>query len=375
MPNLARFEDRGATGRLDTLLPTYSPNIWTTIVTGKLPGEHGITAFTRRQTDGREVPFTSNSRTAVPLWQILSEAGRRVAVVGWWTTWPAEPVNGVMISDRMLYNRFNLQFGYAGHGSDLPAQTHPPELFDELAELTRIPPDFERTFLERFGPVDGEFERELHDPWYELLLVHARDDAYRQMLERVLVTGPYEFLAFYLNGPDIASHYFWKYRFPEEWDEPLPEAEFAARREVIERYYRWVDGALGPLVEQADERTVVIVVSDHGFRTSRRSDSPNISGDHYNTAPPGVILVAGGGVRRGLALERAHVADLTPTILHLLRLPVARDMSGIVIPELVRGEIDGVATYEEPEPRKESAPIRTDHDEAIVEKLRALGYL
>ena len=33
------------------------------------------------------------------LWNLFSDAGRTVAIVGWWATWPAETVHGVIVSD------------------------------------------------------------------------------------------------------------------------------------------------------------------------------------------------------------------------------------------------------------------------------------
>jgi hypothetical protein len=164
------------------------------------------------------VPYTSNARRAAALWSILGASGRRVAVVGWWTTWPAESVPGVIVSDRMLYNRFNLWLGQERFGADLPGQTHPPELFGELAAVVQGEPASRQEFFARFtaGGAAPELREDLHDPWYELFLAWTRDTAYLRMLRHVEQSGPYDFLAFYLNGPDIASHYFWKYP-PTSW--------------------------------------------------------------------------------------------------------------------------------------------------------------
>jgi len=379
MPNFARFVSRGASGELDTLLPTYSPNIWASIATGKLPRKHGIDDFVAVGPDGRRVPVTSNARQVKALWKILGEAGREVAVIGWWTTWPAEPVRGVMVSDRMLFNRFNLWLGLSRFGSDLPDQTYPPELFDELADLLRLRPEtLEREFRSRFPNAPERLDEDLHDPWYELFLVFARDYTYRRILDRVLERAEYEFLAFYLNGPDIASHYFWKYRFAEEWPEAIDEAEFARGSQVIDRYYRYVDEILGALLEQAGERCLVMLVSDHGFVTGERPDSPSISGVHWNSAPPGVIVMAGGGLEPGTKLDRGSVLDVTPTVLHALGLAVARDMDGRVPPAVAAldaASVRQIDSYEGEAGPVVAAPIASEYDSAIIERLEALGYL
>jgi len=377
VPHLARLADRGARGELITLAPAYSPVIWATIATGKLPHKHGITGFV--PPDGGP-PFTSNSRTTQALWNVLGDLGHPVAVVGWWTTWPAEPVRGALVSDRMMFNRFNLWLGAERAGEDLPGQTHPPELFEELVDLTRPDAAIEDEFFARFLPglPRPRFERSLHDPWYEMLLVYARDRAYREMLDRVLERDAYDFVAYYLNGPDIASHYFWKHLFPDEWPAPIAPAELEAGREIIPRYYAWIDEAIGALLDRADEHTLVIVVSDHGFVTGRRPDSPSISGTHYRAAPPGVLILAGGGVPEGAELGRTTVMDLAPTILHALGHAVARDMDGQVLPLLVEAEPDRpvqfVESYDPAGGRGGVEPVSSIYDQAILDKLRALGY-
>jgi arylsulfatase A-like enzyme len=283
-----------------------------------------------------------------------------------------------MVSDRMLYNRFNLWLGFSRHGSDLPGQTYPEELFDELSDAGRIPEELEQELFARFSPVgSGVLEENLHDPWYELFLVFARDEAYRTILQRVLERESYDFVAYYVNGPDVASHYFWKHRFPEEWPEPIPEDELRARGEVIARYYAYVDESIAPLLAQADERCLVIVLSDHGFVTGRRPDASTISGIHHDAAPPGVIAMAGGGLEPASKLDRGHVLDVAPTVLHALGLAVARDMDGLVwsaSPALER-PVRYVGSYDEPGKPTQDEPITTEYDEAIVEKLKALGYL
>lgn len=385
VPNFERFLARGASGELHTMLPTYSPILWATIATGRTAGEHGIEGFAAksRAEPGEVVPFTSNARKVRALWNILSDAGKRVATVGWWTTWPAEPVSGVMVSDRMLYNRFNLALGYSGFGRDLPQQTWPEDLFEQLAPLATVEDGSEREALERFAPARpaGKLDRNLHDPWYELFLAYARDAAYLRMLARVREREAYDFLAFYLNGVDIASHYFWKYRFPEQWAEPVDPALVRAGGEVIDRYVIYLDEALGGLLAEADADTVVIVVSDHGFVVGERPDTPAVSGIHYDRAPPGVIAMAGGATRPGDEITGASIFDVAPTVLHLLGEPVARDMAGRVLPAAVGGDsnlasrpIESIPTYET-SPRERAAPVVTDYDDAIMGRLEALGYL
>jgi len=115
MPRLAAMMDRGCWGSLGTLKPTWTPIIFTTMATGKLPEAHGVDGFV----DDNGVPLSSNMRRVRALWNIAGDAGRTVVFVGWPVTWPAEAVNGVLVADN--------------YGIHEESQIHPPELAPELA--------------------------------------------------------------------------------------------------------------------------------------------------------------------------------------------------------------------------------------------------
>ncbi|UCD84341.1 MAG: alkaline phosphatase family protein [Deltaproteobacteria bacterium] len=76
-------------------------------------------------------------------------------------------------------------------------------------------------------------------------------------------------LAIDFDTTDRIQHIFWRSRDPEH---PFYQEDFARRYgDVIPGYYRRMDKVLGRLLEYADEKTTVIVFSDHGFTTFRRA--------------------------------------------------------------------------------------------------------
>jgi len=98
MPNLARLVREGTGGTLTTIHPPLSPLVWTTMMTGASPLQHGILDFTRwSPVDGRKEPITSDERRVPAVWNMASYGGKRVAVFGLWATYPAEPVNGLIV--------------------------------------------------------------------------------------------------------------------------------------------------------------------------------------------------------------------------------------------------------------------------------------
>jgi hypothetical protein len=138
LPNFATLRQGGAHGRLLSSRPILSPIIWTTIATGRPPSEHGIGHFVAvNERTGEQLPVTSQMRRVKAIWRIFSDQGRRVGVVGWWATWPAETVHGAIVSDHTCYH-FLFADG-AGAGGERTGTFYPLELGEELAPLIRRP--------------------------------------------------------------------------------------------------------------------------------------------------------------------------------------------------------------------------------------------
>src|SRR5689334_21287380 len=136
LPNFARLRQEGASGRLISEKPLLSPIVWTTIATGKPPVRHGIGDFVAQDAQtGERRPVTSRMRRVSALWNLFSDAGRDVAVVGWWATWPPERVRGAVVSDHAAYH-FLFPEGFTGEET---GATWPPELAQEIAPLLQKP--------------------------------------------------------------------------------------------------------------------------------------------------------------------------------------------------------------------------------------------
>jgi predicted AlkP superfamily phosphohydrolase/phosphomutase len=92
----------------------------------------------------------------------------------------------------------------------------------------------------------------------------------------------------------------------------------------------------------------------------------------------GVFVAYGRGVRNGSQVEGASLADVAPTILHLLETPVPRAMDGKVLRDALAGDAAGetVFTDEDPPPQERCLVEGTSEDEAqVAQRLRDLGYV
>jgi hypothetical protein len=403
LPHLAALMRRGVTGELRTLEPTLSPVIWTTIATGLPPERHGIRDFTEGKGETLRL-LVSTDRREKAFWNVASEHGLRVAVVGWWLTWPVEPIHGVMVAQ---VNVRRGRFGFAKGGllPTLEHQVHPPE---RQAEILALVPDDEATLRELVPRVLGSpwtrgLGRVANRLWQASLWSLVSDADYRRVaLELLARDEPYDLFAVYFGGSDVLGHRFWRYLEPERYQHPPDEAEIQVLRDVIPAYYAHLDRVVGELVAAAAQDAVVLVISDHGMSPARtdfayREGDPLqalLSGNH-RAAEPAFFVAAGPGVRaagrvpasRGEVLELGSVLDVMPTLCALLDLPIARDFEGEVLtsvlePALLAARpLRSVAShtpggwYRERARPQVPDRLRDARMRERMEQLRALGYI
>jgi len=268
LPNLARLAGRGVRGDLRSIRPPKSPVVWTSAVTGMLPGVHGILDFVTYR-DGERIPVTSNLRRAPALWNLAETLGYSCAFFNWYVTWPAEPTLGVIVSDRV----------------DLPGldeRVYPPELTAvadsvrgevdsradrDIAHFTRGVGDFREWRAEQWGQVRRSL-RILDD-------VVRHDLVTLETARAITAPRPFDLTALYFRGNDNTQHLFWKYRMADQGErlagalfDELSPADVATLAPIVDRYYDFVDELVGEAVAMLPDDAAILVLSDHGFLTN-----------------------------------------------------------------------------------------------------------
>lgn len=233
LPRLRTLVEQGASGVLQSTVPPITPAAWTTFLTGKNPGRHGIIDFERYDPLTNKLAFNStfNVDHVRTLWRILGDKGLRVGSVNVPLTYPARAVNGFMVSG----------FETPGTDSDF---VFPPALKSEI--LSRFP---DPTLRAKWR---GRFE--------ENLKYISR--SFRQGAEMTQWLGDrhgWDALMVVFKLTDNLQHKTWKYLDPR-WSDRAP-----GRRDAAVRCFSDADEALGTLVDYAKSMNAgVMVVSDHG---------------------------------------------------------------------------------------------------------------
>src|SRR5918995_796127 len=99
LPNLKNLMRVSKHGNLKSVFPPVTPMAWSNIVTGKNAGKHGLNGFMNFRPNSYEVePVSATNRQGKDVWELLSDFGKKVAVVGVPLTFPVREVNGCIIS-------------------------------------------------------------------------------------------------------------------------------------------------------------------------------------------------------------------------------------------------------------------------------------
>ena len=383
MPNWKRLVAEGWSARLESFFPLISPILWTSAATGATPDVHRVLDF--QEVDpktGAKVPISGSSRAVPAVWNVASAAGRKVGVVGWWATHPAEEVNGFFVSDRASPILFqDLSLAGAAYPAALEAGVAQvvgrdgrvtPE---DLAPFLDVPATEIAKALAERGSSGGRTRQ----PVAGLARVLAASRVSHRIARDLYDRERPDLLALYLEGTDEVGHLFAPDTPPKL--DCTPDADVGRYGRVVDTYYALVDRLLGQWMRRAREDGATLVIhSDHGFKWGK--DRPcGFSAAGWATAafwhrPEGVLAVWGAGTERGRG--KAGILDVAPTILALLDLPADPRMPGRALSEGFRGlasppRKDLFATT--PVRRVAAVPVTAEKANEYAMKLIALGYL
>lgn len=385
MPNFKRFLDDGSWGNIATLNPILSPILWNSIATGKRADKHDILGFMEPDGQGFVRPVSSTSRKAKAIWNICSQNDLRSVVVGWFASYPAEQVNGAIVTDR--YESFT---GEPDKFINDANSFHPAAHEDALRDLHMCKEDFIaeqiRAFIPEVDSIDTGRDPRVGIFAHMLAQCASVHNASTYLLEE----EAWDFAAVYYTAIDHFGHAFQEYHPPKM--DHVTEEDFRLYSQVISSVYQYHDMMLGRLLELAGPDTTVLLLSDHGFKNG--PDRPKIFVDPntgHRTGPGatpvpwhrdfGVLAAMGPGIAKGREVRGATLLDICPTVLTLLGLPVGEDMDGKVIePLFAKPPVIGrIPSYDAPHAK--DGVHRGEHVEdpyaaqEVLKQLAELGYV
>jgi predicted AlkP superfamily phosphohydrolase/phosphomutase len=356
MPAFARLARQGAFCPLATVKPTEGPPVWTTMMTGVLPRDHGIASATSYRLRGssrdwallpkaalvgllerarlaERRPVASTARRRRALWNVLDAFGISTGLVRVWGTYPPETIRGFVVSP--YFHRL------LGDPLRAAGTVFPRDLLPEIGARAVSPRQIDPLLLADLA--DAASPSALGDPLMRTLAEEslAPDLTYVRVTQVLQQAYRPSLLVVSFHGYEIAGHEFYRYAHPDAFGNVSADA---ARRygRVPTRYASLVERWVGEIEKNLGPGDVLVVLSGYGLAPTPlwRRLLGVLTGTSAATAShaggtDGVLLLAGGGIRPGTRPARASVLDVAPTLLYLLGLPVARDMEGRVLTEIL----------------------------------------
>jgi len=228
MPNMGRLVAEGDLTAMDTVYPPLSSVSWTTFFTGVNPGRHRIFGFFEAQVDEYGIWFQDLSEVKAPgLWEMAQAHGKRTISINLPGTYPAPPMNGVMVS------------GFVAQ--DWERSVYPKML---------------RPMLEKIGYLlDVPCENATEEPEAFWRGAHQALQARSQTIAALLEHEPFDLLIGVLTETDRVQHFFF-----DAIEEP-----HHPQRAAVRDFYQRVDAAVGRWVSLLRPDDELIILADHGF--------------------------------------------------------------------------------------------------------------
>jgi predicted AlkP superfamily phosphohydrolase/phosphomutase len=257
MPNLGRFFARGVRRPLLSTVPPLTPLAWTTAITGRSPGNHGILGFFQHESpESASLRIVSARELRVEtIWSMVNRHGYRSGCLNFPIHSPPPRIDGYVIPGWLPW-RWLKRF------------SHPPGLLDALLEqIPGLDPktlamDFEEEKKSIAGAVLDNYEA-----WIELHL--KRDCQWFQVFRQQLLNDPVALSGIVFDGVDKLQHLLWPYLSPKLREEELG-TEYERTRALCFAYFRQIDQFLGETIDYAGPGAQIFVISDHGFTVTEK---------------------------------------------------------------------------------------------------------
>ena len=238
LPALGRLIEEGVSGPLQSSFPPLTGPAWSSFMTGKSPGHHGVMEFFFRKTGTyQQVLNNRQNIDGKSLWRILSDSDCEVGIMGVPLTYPPEQVNGFLISGLLT-------------PPDRRDFTYPRELLNELEENVG---KYRLRHDEKYRPSNPQ---PFLNEQYEILKNNTESALY------LMENKPWDLFMVHILGTDRIQHEFWHLIDPNHPQHDPDERQRLGN--VILEFFKEVDSALTRILDMAGDANV-IVMSDHGF--------------------------------------------------------------------------------------------------------------
>ena len=357
--NLKYLIDDGASGKLKVVEPIYTPPNMASLFSGKLPYQHGIMTHFDTGETGNKNQLYRNMKVK-PLWAILSNTSIKLDLVGFQEFDYAPRIDGDIITGFYLIKKVASHNNYLEDTSnemnflryipdsilvskkDSKILTNYTFLDNSktIMKKNNLTLDFDTEITRRMQPyvierlketeklkknnlefskltkgLETFFESNITAKFvfeYDMLSKEIALDLHKNHKPNILFV--------YFSGTDVFGHnyYFEGWQLDDKKDE----------QRQIYKYYEIIDGYIGEFINNSDEKTTFIVISDHGLQNMSLNNYLNPRLSQAPHTKYGIFIAKGEGIKHNYKTDNADIVDITPTLLYMFDKPIALDFDG-----------------------------------------------
>ncbi len=257
LPTLKKLMDSGAWSELRSTVPPVTASAWSSFMTGKNPGAHGLFDFMRRRKGSYDLaPVSALDRDSKAVWDLIGDAGKRVIVMNVPVTWPPQPVKGLLVTG-MLTPR----------GAD--HYTWPRDLAAELRE-----------HIGEYIVYSDEVYSKGRGEIFIQALKHSANQRVKAA-EYLLTKYPWDFFMLVFPETDTVSHGLWSAYDPTHHEHDPVEA--AKLRDGILEIYQHIDSLIARLLAKVE--ATAVIASPEG---AKQSPTPSLPSPYQEEGEGGV---------------------------------------------------------------------------------------
>ncbi|HEU4929628.1 MAG TPA: alkaline phosphatase family protein [Candidatus Krumholzibacteria bacterium] len=305
MPRMGEIARAGTLGDMTVSVPEISSVSWSTFMTGKNPGEHGIFGFTDLHPGTYTASFPSfRDLKTETIWDRIGRLKMRSVVINQPATYPARPIHGALVSGFVAVH----------------------------LEKAVFPARHLRTLRDIGYQIDLDLEEVRNHPELLFPKLHALLGVRERFLDEIWNDEKWNLMQVVITGTDRLHHFLFD----------AYEDESHEHHGAFLDYYRAVDAFVGRVYDRFmsdPQAKAFFVLSDHGFCRTRAEVNVNaVLAQHGFLA-----FTTADGRSLDAISERATAFALDPARIYLHKR--GKYPRGGVSPEredALRGEIAGL---------------------------------
>jgi len=227
MPNFRELKKKYDFKLMKSSIPHISSVSWSSIITGKNPGEHGIYGFSDIIKNTYSLNFPNfNALRCKPFWQ--KEPNKKHVIINVPATYPAKKLNGVHIAGFVAL--------------ELEKAVYPKDFIPTLKKI-KYEIDIDSKLAHQ------QSKTSFFDELFRVLKI--RKKTYQLLWDKL----NWDNFMIVITGSDRIGHFLWD----------VYEDNKNQHHQRFLNYFKEIDNIIGDIVKRLNENDTLIILSDHGM--------------------------------------------------------------------------------------------------------------